>query len=161
MSCILITRIVSNCGEGHSHRFESDNMLIVVQGDISISHHFFNRGKEISWQISGMKCWNEHLREVLNEVQTPESIQNSRFPPLMVASVASDHDSIPSTIQCSVHGILCSYRSGSINFLLESDNDELTAKFQLLHNGIKINEVVSCFEDYQVSLLNQNNMQSV
>lgn len=128
-------------------------MLIIVQGDISISHHFFNLGKDISWQISRIKCWNDDLK-MLTEVQKPQLVGSLMGPPpLFVVSFSGVDDPKSPLIQPARDGTVLSFCSDSINFLLEADRDALTAKFKLFHDGTIIKEVTSCFEDYQVSPL--------
>lgn len=139
------------------------NMLIIAKGDISISHHFFNLGEDVSWQISRLKCWNDSLTAVIDETDTPGMLKGtgkeSAWPssPLTVLSFSGDDNatSANTLVVPQMNGDVITFSTDTINFLLLMGKDTVTAKFQLLHDGSKIKEVTSGFEDYQVSLLTE------
>ena len=161
MTCILITSLMPRVDESRvspASLFDCKNMLIIAKGDISMSHHFFNLGEEMSWQISRLRCWNGSLGAVIDETKKPQALElvtiGSPCPTsLMVVSFTcpSDLNSPPVTVTPSYDSDVVSYCSDSTNFQLELDNGMLTARFRLLLNGTKIKEICSSFEDYQVS----------
>ena len=145
------------------------NMLIIAKGDILISHHFFNLGEDVSWQISRLRCWNDSLTAVIDETDTPGMLKGtdkeSAWPssPLTVVSFSSDDNatSANTLVVPQMNGDVITFSTDTINFLLLMGKDTVTAKFQLLHDGSKIKEVTSGFEDYQVSFLTERASTSI
>lgn len=135
-------------------------MLILVKGDVSTSHHFFNLGEDESWQISRLKCWNAELNAIIDESKYAafgdlDTNWMATVPSFVVLSIHPFDSHLSGTnsplIHPDIQGNQVRFSSPFVKFLLESDgNDFMTAKFQLLHNGIRMKEVTGSFEDYQV-----------
>ena len=157
ITCILMTTLIP----GQQDRREDtkyQHMLVLVKGDISISHHFFNLGEQVSWQISRIKCWNQALESIVDEAHiltgqvsdSAEANLTTPLPPLAAFSFYSKNPETSGPIDVTEDGNIGNIRSGSLGLFLKERCGSLTASFQLWHEGSLVNDISCPFDECQV-----------
>ena len=141
---------------GNDGSVRQHNMLVLAKGDISISHHFFNHGNQVSWQVSKIKCWNQAFATVIDEANhskpvgfdgaTVEDFTN-QLPPLSAFSFSSEG---ANPVDSTSIGNTINYKTGPLSMLIDCGGKSLTSTFQLWYEDLMIDEITNVFDDCQL-----------
>ena len=154
-----INSLLMTCVMNDVDQKKTFHMLVLVSGEISVAHHHFNVCENFSWQISKATCSNKGINETINKLS--EDIQSQQelgfnTPAMLVFSVLPGNQTDQEVVQpiqpvVANQAITYTSRYNPLQFHLDGQNYNVSATFQLWENDEKIDEVVSCFDQYEVS----------
>ena len=136
------------------------HLLVLILGEISMSHHYFNVGKHYCWQISRSKVRNNAIEKVIKELQNGSS-KAEKFPTALVMSLTSDNKKLSEeAVPRIVFPIMenngsMSYisKDNPMSFHLIEAGSGLRSKCQLRFGETVFDEIVSSFEQYEVGVI--------
>ena len=154
-----INSLLMTCVMNDVDQKKTFHMLVLVSGEISVAHHHFNVCENLSWQVSKATCSNEGINETINKLSGDiQSQQELGFntPAMLIFSVLPGNQTDPEVVQLvqpvvASQAITYTSRYNPLQFHLDGQNYSVSATFQLWENDEKIEEVVSCFDQYEVS----------
>lgn len=145
VSCILLTCMVK---EGpHEQVF---HLLLLVRGNITATNHYFNVGKDHSWQITRVKIMNIELERLIMQLHC----EQFHTPQMIILSLPPNtSDSTPQLVsptKCQGKlSFICP--NNPMSFNLQEAGEGYTSNFQIRLNEKVVDEVTGCFSDYEVS----------
>ena len=155
-TCILVTSLSLDQQNWNDGSVRQHNMLVLAKGDISISHHFFNHGNQVSWQVSKIKCWNQALATIIDEANHLKSVVFSETaggditklqPPLSVFSFSAENPKGECPMDVTSNAYSINFETGPLKMLLECGGKSLASTFQLWYEDSMIDEISHVFDD--------------
>ena len=158
-----INSLLMTCVMNDVDQKKTFHMLVLVSGEISVAHHHFNVCENFSWQISKATCSNESINETIKKLYGDiQNLQTLGFiiPAMLVFSVLPSNQTdqeVVQIVQPVVGNQTITYTSkdNPLQFHLDGQNDSISATFQLWENDDKVDEAVSCFDEYEVRSCSQ------
>ena len=155
----VINLVLLTCLSNDGSCDSMSHLLVLILGEISMSHHYFNVGKHYSWQISRSKVRNNAIEKVIKGLQHGSS-KAEKFPTALVMSLTADNSTRSAeALARTIFPIMENNRSVSyiskdnpISFHLLEVGSGLRSKCQLKFCRTVVDEVVSSFEQYEVSV---------
>ena len=151
---IVLLTCLSNDGSYDS----MSHLLVLILGEVSMSHHYFNVGKHYSWQISRSKVRSNTIEKLIKEHQIRSS-KAEKFPTALVMSLTADNykhteEAAARTVSPLLDNRSMSYisKDNPMSFHLLEAGSVLKSKCQLKFGETVVDEVVSSFEQYEVSV---------